>query len=107
MESVPIPSDDFTDLLPKKKKKRKLQPLDDPTVSIYDPSRYLGATSERFAERVEEFVRLLKEKAEAEAHIKRRVESISVKNFKTLMNVKYMRSLVDPGEAVGLLASQG
>ena len=24
-----------------------------------------------------------------------------------LMNHKYMRSLVDPGEAVGLLASQG
>ena len=94
------------------KKKRKIGDCDlEPTLSIFDPSRYLGSTSERFAEKVEEYVRsnphgLLKSKGEA-LPIKRRKELLPAKRFRTLMNVKYMRSLVDPGEAVGLLASQG
>lgn len=94
------------------KKKRKTGQCDlDPTLSVYDPSRYIGSTSERFAERVEEYVKLnphglLKAKGD-KLEIKRRKEPIPAKRFRTLMNVKYMRSLVDPGEAVGLLASQG
>ena len=94
------------------KKKRKTGDCDmEPTISMFDPSRYLGSTSERFAEKVEEYVRtnpqgLLKSKGES-VQIKRRKELLPAKRFRTLMNVKYMRSLVDPGEAVGLLASQG
>jgi DNA-directed RNA polymerase I subunit RPA1 len=39
--------------------------------------------------------------------IKRRHEPTKAKHFNLLMNIKYLRSLVEPGEAVGLLASQG
>ncbi|KAH8094813.1 beta and beta-prime subunits of DNA dependent RNA-polymerase [Cristinia sonorae] len=94
------------------KRKRKTGDCDiEPTLSLFEPSRFLGSTSERFAEKVDEYVRtnphgLLKTKGETLA-IKRRQELLSSKRFRTLMNVKYMRSLVDPGEAVGLLASQG
>ncbi|TPX51338.1 DNA-directed RNA polymerase [Synchytrium endobioticum] len=34
-------------------------------------------------------------------------DSVSAKHFKALMQLKYMSSLADPGEAVGLLAAQG
>ncbi|KAH9844085.1 beta and beta-prime subunits of DNA dependent RNA-polymerase [Rhodofomes roseus] len=84
-----------------------------PALSIYNPTRYLGSTSEKFAEKVEEYAKknpheLLKKKDKDEAlPIRRRKTPLSVKHFKLLMKVKYMRSLVEPGEAVGLLASQG
>jgi hypothetical protein len=85
-----------------------------PALTTYSPSRYLGATSEKFAEKIAEYVKsnpdgLLKVKKE-EGDLpkpKRRVDVMTSKRFQMLMNVKYMRSLVDPGEAVGLLASQG
>lgn len=83
-----------------------------PTMTKYSPSRNIGSTSEKFAEKVNEYVMLnpsglLKKKGEEESKIRRRTPLVPFKQFKTLMNVKYMRSLVEPGEAVGLLASQG
>lgn len=85
----------------------------EPTLSRFNPSRCLGATSERFAERVEEYIKsnpskLLKPKGGANAlPMTGQKPLLPPKRFRLLMNVKYMRSLVDPGEAVGLLASQG
>ena len=83
-----------------------------PALSKYSPSRYLGSTSEKFAEEVNRYVKsnpdkLLKAKGTAETVFKRRHPLVAAKHFRLLMNVKYMRSLVEPGEAVGLLASQG
>ena len=85
----------------------------DPAMSVYNSGRTVGATSENFAQKVEEFIRanpdhLLKDKnVEPPSWLPRRWKRISHKNFRALMNVKYMRSMADPGEAVGLLASQG
>jgi DNA-directed RNA polymerase beta' subunit len=85
----------------------------DPALSIYSPSRYLGSTSEKFAEAVEDYVKsnphrlLTSKEVEGDLPIKRRFPLISRQQFRLLMNLKYMRSLVEPGEAVGLLASQG
>ncbi|KDQ64322.1 hypothetical protein JAAARDRAFT_187666 [Jaapia argillacea MUCL 33604] len=83
-----------------------------PVLSQFDPCRYLGSTSERFAEKVTEYAkanphRVLQTKATKKETIRRRHPLVPVETFKSLMNVKYMRSLVEPGEAVGLLASQG
>lgn len=84
-----------------------------PALSVYNPSRYLGSTSEKFAEKVEEYAKknphgLLKKKDRDDTlPLRRRRVPLSVKHFKLLTKVKYMRSLVEPGEAVGLLASQG
>lgn len=83
----------------------------DPALSLYSPSRYLGSTSEQFAIAVDNYVKtnprnLLAEK-EDEGRFKSRTPPLHPRNFRLLMNVKYMKSLVDPGEAVGLLASQG
>jgi RNA polymerase Rpb1, domain 5/RNA polymerase Rpb1, domain 4/RNA polymerase Rpb1, domain 3 len=85
-----------------------------PALTMYSPSRYLGATSERFAEKISEYIKtnphgLLKSKKDEDVapKPKQRQEPMATKHFSLLMNIKYMRSLVEPGEAVGLLASQG
>jgi len=81
-----------------------------PTMDLYSPSRFLGSTSEKFAEAVEKYIDsqppTIKSKTRREV-IRRRQEPVKAKYFRLLMNVKYLRSLVEPGEAVGLLASQG
>lgn len=92
----------------KKHKRNKLLP----TISKYPPQRNIGSTSELFADKVEEYVQknphgLLKGKEGDTLRFKRRRAPLSRKNFRLLTSVKYMRSLVEPGEAVGLLASQG
>ncbi|OSD04393.1 beta and beta-prime subunits of DNA dependent RNA-polymerase [Trametes coccinea BRFM310] len=83
-----------------------------PALSKYPPQRYLGSTSELFADKVDDYIKknphgLLREKGDDALPIKRRKAPLSKKNFQMLTSVKYMRSLVEPGEAVGLLASQG
>ncbi|KZO96375.1 beta and beta-prime subunits of DNA dependent RNA-polymerase [Calocera viscosa TUFC12733] len=76
-----------------------------PVMEKYSPSRFLGATSEAFARDVEAYV-------EKNPHgvLKKKVADgeygMTPKAFRSLMNVRYMRSLVQPGEAVGLLAAQ-
>ncbi|KAF9464350.1 hypothetical protein BDZ94DRAFT_1162001 [Collybia nuda] len=82
----------------------------DPALSLYSPSRYLGSTSEQFATAVDQYIKanphnLLKTKRNEP--MRQRKDLVLPHNFRTLMNVKYMKSLVEPGEAVGLLASQG
>lgn len=88
----------------------------DPALTKYSPSSYLGATSEKFAEMVNEYIRanphgLLKQKEEEATlpKVKRKAKHGLMKRtqFQALMNVKYMKSIIEPGEAVGLLASQG
>ncbi|KAJ7682575.1 hypothetical protein DFH06DRAFT_1161561 [Mycena polygramma] len=83
----------------------------EPVLSMHSPSRFLGSTSEGFAAAVDKYIKtnphnLLQEKGKEELHKSRR-KPVHPGQFRTLMNVKYMRSLVEPGEAVGLLASQG
>lgn len=90
--------------------KKKANPPD-PTLSIYNPTRFLGSTSEQFAIAVDKYVkenpsRLLNDK---DVPLKWQISRALTlpNNFRLLMNIKYLRSLVEPGEAVGLLASQG
>ncbi|EJU02622.1 subunit of DNA dependent RNA-polymerase [Dacryopinax primogenitus] len=76
-----------------------------PVLAKYSPSRFLGATSEAFAREVETYIEknprglIKKKKAEGKS-------GMPAAAFRSLMNVRYMRSLVEPGEAVGLLAAQ-
>jgi hypothetical protein len=85
----------------------------DTPMTLYNPSRFLGSTSEGFAQAVSDYMKsnpekLIKSKGEPEeSKFKSRQQPLSAFTFRLLMNVKYLRSLVEPGEAVGLLASQG
>ncbi|KAJ1718558.1 hypothetical protein LPJ61_006569, partial [Coemansia biformis] len=112
---------------------------DEPICSRLNPSRHLGAVSDRFCLKLEQYLEanpslLLREKAKkgekAEKRSKakslfgrpdRMVASVSdmgalaaaaspecsARNFRTLQYLNYIRSLIDPGESVGLIAAQG
>lgn len=94
-----------------------LEGLPDPTISIYSPSTHIGSTSEAYAFRVSEYTstnpqRLLRGKKKDrekwhEWERKNKADLLEMDDFKVLMSMRYMRSLADPGEAVGLIASQG
>ena len=66
----------------------------EPVLTRYSPTVYLGAVSERFWLDLETF--LSKNKSMVE----------DADKFRALMWLKYMKSLAEPGEAVGLLAAQ-
>lgn len=96
-----------------------------PVIDVYSPSTYIGSMAEKFAEKVEKYVKenakgLLQDKKkrkkeeagdEDEGSIKAKIGNekakINKELFKTMNQVMYHRGLVDPGEAVGLLAAQG
>lgn len=93
-------------------------PLPDPTLSLFSPSKYMGSVSEAYAAQLGDYIaknpqKLLKSKKKdrktwhewCTKNIKD--DLIELEDFRLLMAMRYMRSLVDPGEAVGLLASQG
>ncbi|BDD64349.1 hypothetical protein MPDQ_000327 [Monascus purpureus] len=89
------------------KKVRKTGKVDakDPALALWHPGGNLGSTSENFSEALKKYEdgnpgKLLRDKKKDIKGI------ISKKAFNTLMNMKYLKSVVDPGEAVGLVASQ-
>eukprot|EP00842_Homolaphlyctis_polyrhiza_P004280 jgi/Hompol1/4853/HPOL_001653-RA len=103
----------------------------DPLMSVFRPSKYLGAVSDAFSDSLKAYIEknpsnLLapskKSKDKREGSSKQDKDTsradeqplrdmwsfprIQPKHFKVLMDLKYMNSLVEPGEAVGLLAAQ-
>lgn len=72
----------------------------DPVISQLSPSRYLGSASESFLNALNEYVKSNPDELTAGD------SSINSERYKSLMILRYLRSLVAPGEAVGLLAAQ-
>ena len=87
------------------KKSRKNLAAMDPVTAVYTPARHSGSTSEKFLQAKKEYVetnpnRLLKKrKKDPEGEILN-------KSFEQMLDLKYLRSLVEPGEAVGVVAGQ-
>lgn len=73
----------------------------DPVLSVYNPAKYLGSVSEKFQEQLDDFVR-----TEEGLFAKHLSDGVTERKFRALMQLKYMRSLVNPGEAVGIIAAQ-
>ena len=91
------------------KKVRKTGRMDvmDPCLSVFGPGSSIGSTSEAFASALNKYCddnpeNLLKDKKKAAAAD----APISKKTFKALVDVKYMKSVIEPGEAVGVVAGQ-
>ncbi|KAL2018047.1 hypothetical protein VTK56DRAFT_1313 [Thermocarpiscus australiensis] len=79
----------------------------DPVASELDPSTFGFATSETFFSRLMEYVKtnkdgLIKDKMGPE----NQTGQISRKTAEKILAAKYIRSLVEPGEAVGIVAGQ-
>ena len=78
----------------------------DPVTAVYQPASNIGSTSESFhlalaAYMTENPDRIIKNRKED-----RDRDGMTKSTFKGIMDVKYMKSLVDPGEAVGVVAAQ-
>ncbi|CAH2351349.1 DNA-directed RNA polymerase I subunit Rpa190p [[Candida] railenensis] len=77
----------------------------DPVLSVYNPAKYLGSVSEKFQDNLDDFIskhgELFASKKDSNSNKK-----LTEKKFRALMQLKYMRSLIHPGESVGIIASQ-
>lgn len=78
----------------------------DPVVSTYNPARFVGSVSETFDAQLEEFIKNNKDKFISKKEAKAGVSGVQEKHFRSLMHLKYMQTTVDPGEAVGIIASE-
>lgn len=97
----------------KKHNKRALKKFDrserldcmDPALALFNPGATFGATSEIFLRALQQYCednghRLLKDK-------KKEIDTPLAKGtFQALLDVKYMKSVIEPGEAVGVVAGQ-
>lgn len=83
---------------------KKSGPLD-PIISEHPPANYLGSTSESFANAVSDYI-----KKNPDGFIKSKGEesggTIGKTSFSRLMDLKYMQSVIDAGEAIGVVAAQ-
>ena len=71
----------------------------DPVLAKYNPAKYLGSVSENFQDKLESFL-------DKNSKLFKSSDGVNEKKFRALMQLKYMRSLINPGEAVGIIASQ-
>ncbi|KAG0242760.1 hypothetical protein BGX31_011589 [Mortierella sp. GBA43] len=84
----------------------------DPTLSLYSPSSHVGAVSEAFEKKLNDYVEknpdcIIQHPDAPVTKTSERYKGLDKKKFKAMMYLRYMNSLVEPGEAVGLLAAQG
>ncbi|KAI8137047.1 hypothetical protein BJV82DRAFT_675210 [Fennellomyces sp. T-0311] len=83
----------------------------DPPLSKFNPATHLGVVSEKFAMDMRQYIDKNPDNMPFEKHAEKtknneRFSSLTKPKFRALMNLKYLHSLVDAGEAVGLLAAQ-
>ncbi|KAI9784669.1 MAG: hypothetical protein M1816_000785 [Peltula sp. TS41687] len=89
------------------KKVRKTGRIDamDPVLAHFSPSRYPYSTSETFTEALKDYMKKNPEKLLRDT--KKGYEGlVAKKNFETVLNLKYLKATVEPGEAVGIIAGQ-
>uniref|UniRef100_A0A8D2KPH9 DNA-directed RNA polymerase subunit n=1 Tax=Urocitellus parryii TaxID=9999 RepID=A0A8D2KPH9_UROPR len=86
----------------RQKYQRKAAPCPDPSLSVWRPDIYLASVSEHFEKKIDDYSQ--EWALEAEKSYKK--SELSLDRLRTLLHLKWQRSLCDPGEAVGLLAAQ-
>ncbi|XP_006104065.1 DNA-directed RNA polymerase I subunit RPA1 [Myotis lucifugus] len=86
----------------RRKYQKKAAPCPDPTLSIWRPDIYFASVSETFEKKMDDYSREWASQAEKSYE----KSELSLDSLRTLLQLKWQRSLCDPGEAVGLLAAQ-
>lgn len=95
-----------------KKKKANLANIDEPVNCVVNPARYAFATSEKFYASMSEYIknnedRIIRDKKEKDDGTREfGVTTLPRKQVEKILAAKYLRSLVEPGEAVGIVAGQ-
>ncbi|KAK8236737.1 DNA-directed RNA polymerase-like protein I subunit [Phyllosticta capitalensis] len=88
-------------------KKTKNLAAMDPATSVFAPSRHAGATSEKFYQAKKKYIDNNPDKLITSK--KQKVDTpnaIARKTFELALDGKYLKSIVEPGEAVGVVAGQ-
>lgn len=75
----------------------------DPVMAHFHPGRYLYSTSEKFHQTLNKYI---KENPDNLIKTKENPEGLSKKSLEPVLNIKYLKSVVEPGEAVGIVAGQ-
>ena len=108
-------------------KKSRRKPLKyGPSLEKYSPSTHLGSMGEKYADQLEVYKTENKDNLLVGGKKKKRTKeekaagveepspspspspwSMEASKFQVMMEIRYMRAMIDPGEAVGLLAAQG
>ncbi|KAM6201574.1 LOW QUALITY PROTEIN: DNA-directed RNA polymerase I subunit RPA1 [Rhynchocyon petersi] len=85
-----------------RKYQKKAAPCPDPSLSVWRPDNYFASVSETFEKKIDDYSR------EWGSRVERRYmkSELSLERLRMLLQLKWQRSLCDPGEAVGLLAAQ-
>ncbi|XP_021113860.1 DNA-directed RNA polymerase I subunit RPA1 isoform X2 [Heterocephalus glaber] len=86
----------------RRKYQKKAAPCPDPSLSVWRPDIYLASVSETFEKKVDDY----SQEWAAQAEKSYEKSELSLDRLRTLLQLKWQRSLCDPGEAVGLLAAQ-
>lgn len=95
-----------------KKAKAGLPNTDEPINCIFNPARHAFATSEKFYEAMSEYIKTNKDglirdkKDKDEVGREVGITILPRKQVEKILAAKYLRSLVEPGEAVGIVAGQ-
>ncbi|KAF2402394.1 DNA-directed RNA polymerase I subunit RPA1 [Trichodelitschia bisporula] len=77
----------------------------DPVQAQYTPNRYAGSISEKFYAKMKKYLDTNPDKTIADK--KKGIKGVTKKkNFEALLEVKYLKSIVESGEAVGVVAGQ-
>lgn len=79
----------------------------EPILSLYNPAKYLGSTSDKMYNELRKFCKKYKKEFNSDSVIKSKTKKIKSGTLEKLYFLKYMKSLVHPGENVGTIAAQG
>ena len=79
--------------------------ISDPVLAVHNPGSVLGSVSENFAASLKKYSesnpdKILKDKVKAPN------AKITKKTLNALLELKYLKSVVEPGEALGVVAAQ-
>uniref|UniRef100_A0A8C9AQS0 DNA-directed RNA polymerase subunit n=1 Tax=Prolemur simus TaxID=1328070 RepID=A0A8C9AQS0_PROSS len=86
----------------RRKYQKKAAPCPDPCLSIWRPDIYFASVSETFEKKIDDY----SQEWAAQTEQSYEKSELSLDRLRTLLQLKWQRSLCDPGEAVGLLAAQ-
>jgi len=82
----------------------------DPLISMFHPQKYFGSISEKASYGIDQYVKeecqYIKLKDSESSILKRKYAPIEPETFRSMYYMKYMKSVVDPGENVGTIAAQ-
>lgn len=84
------------------KYQKRAAPCPDPSLSVWRPDIYFASVSETFEKKIDDYSQEWATQAEKSY----KQSELSLDRLRNLLQLKWQRSLCDPGEAVGLLAAQ-